>query len=210
MVTLSEEPSGNPSKYKLMQLSVKGKQLDVGDAFRAHVSESLTRILGKYFGDAIEVGVTLSREGHRHRVVVAAHVGRGIQVQAQGEAEDPYPAFDTAAEHLAKRLRRYKRRLRDHHKDAGAHVPLQPAQQYILAGDIESGTAADDDGAPAVIAEMATEISSLTVSEAVMRLDLGDLPALLFRNGAHGGLNMIYRRPDGNIGWIDPRGNHGE
>jgi ribosomal subunit interface protein len=190
-----------------MQLSVKGKQLDVGDAFRAYASDSLTRILGKYFGDAIEVGVTLSREGHRHRAVVAAHVGRGIQIQAQGEADDPYPAFDTAAEHLAKRLRRHKRRLRDHHKN-GTHVASLPAQQYILAG--ESEMAADGDGAPAVIAEMATEISSLTVSEAVMRLDLGDLPALLFRNGAHGGLNMIYRRPDGNIGWIDPRGNRGD
>jgi ribosomal subunit interface protein len=194
-----------------MQLSVKGKQLNVGDALRTHVSESLSRILGKYFGDAIEVGVTFSREGHLYRAVVAAHVGRGIQLQAQGEADEPYPAFDTAAERLAKRLRRYKRRLRDHRKDTRPAPESLPAQQYILAGDAEAQAAEDEiDGRPAVVAEMATEIPSLTVSEAVMRMDLAELPALMFRNSSHSGLNMIYRRPDGNIGWIDPRGNRAE
>ncbi len=194
-----------------MQLSVKGKQLNVGDALRTHVSKSLSRILSKYFGDAIEVSVTFSREGHLYRAVVAAHVGRGIQLQAQGEAAEPYPAFDTAAERLAKRLRRYKRRLRDHHKDTGPAPESLPAQQYILAGGAEEQAAEDEiDGGPAVVAEMATEIPSLTVSEAVMRMDLAELPALMFRNSSHSGLNMIYRRPDGNIGWIDPRGSRGE
>jgi len=219
-----------------MQLSVRGKQLDVGDALRAHVSDSLARILGKYFGDALDVGVTLSREGNRHRAAVAVHIGRGIQIQAQGDADSPYPAFDTAAEHLAKRLRRYKRRLRDHHqKTDAAHAPM-PARQYVLAAQAESDgaesdgaesdgaesdgaesdgaeaeeAAADGDAAPVVVAEMTTEISSLTVSEAVMHMDLGELPALMFRNDSHGGLNMIYRRSDGNIGWIDPRGNLGQ
>ncbi len=194
-----------------MQLSVKGKQLNVGDALRTHVSDSLSRILGKYFGDAIEVSVTISRDGHRYRAVVMAHVGRGIQVQAQGSAEEPYPAFDTAAEHLAKRLRRYKSRLRDHHKDSGPKAETLLAQQYILAGDDEEEAAEDvGQGHPAVVAEMTTEIPSLTVSEAVMRMDLADQPALMFRNSSHSGLNMIYRRTDGNIGWIDPRGNRGE
>jgi ribosomal subunit interface protein len=194
-----------------MQLSVKGKQLNVGDALRTHVSDSLSRILGKYFGDAIEVSVTISRDGHMYRAVVMAHVGRGIQVQAQGGAEEPYPAFDTAAEHLAKRLRRYKGRLRDHHKNSVPKVETLLAQQYILAGDDEEEAAEDvGQGQPAVVAEMTTEIPSLTVSEAVMRMDLADQPALMFRNSSHSGLNMIYRRTDGNIGWIDPRGNRGE
>ena len=194
-----------------MQLSVKGKQLNVGDALRTHVSDSLSRILGKYFGDAIEVSVTISRDGHMYRAVVMAHVGRGIQVQAQGGAEEPYPAFDTAAEHLAKRLRRYKGRLRDHHKNSGPKVETLLAQQYILAGDDEEEAAEDvGQGQPAVVAEMTTEIPSLTVSEAVMRMDLADQPALMFRNSSHSWLNMIYRRTDGNIGWIDPRGNRGE
>ena len=194
-----------------MQLSVKGKQLNVGDALRTHVSDSLSRILGKYFGDALDVSVTISRNGHMYRAVVAAHVGRGIQIQAHGDAEEPYPAFDTAAEHLAKRLRRYKGRLRDHHKDSGPKAETLLAQQYILAGDEEEESAEDvGQGKPAVVAEMTTEIPSLTVSEAVMRMDLADLPALMFRNSSHSGLNMIYRRTDGNIGWIDPRGNRGE
>lgn len=194
-----------------MQLSVKGKQLDVGDALRTHVADILERILDKYFGTAIEVNVTIAREGHRFRTLVTAHVGRGILIQAQGEAEQPYPSFDTAAEHLAKRLRRYKRRLRDHHKETGPEHEALPAQQYILAGGgAEEEGIEESNGMPVVVAEMTTEIPSLTVSEAVMRLDLGDLTALMFRNSSHSGLNLVYRRPDGNIGWIDPRGNRGD
>lgn len=199
-----------------MQLSVKGKQLDIGDALRAHVDGSLKRILGKYFGDAIEARVTLSRERHLYRAVVSAHVGRNILLEAQAEAGEPYPAFDAAAERLSTRLRRHKRRLRDHHKENSNDQGSLPAQQYILAGSNDEFIDSEEDGAapggnaedqPVVVAEMATEIPSLTVSEAVMRMDLAELPALMFRNIAHGGLNMIYRRPDGNIGWLDPRGN---
>ena len=194
-----------------MQLSVKGKQLDVGDALRTHVSEALSRILDKYFGDAIEVTVTLSRDAHFYRAVVSAHVGRGIHLEAQGEANEPYPAFDAAVDRLSKRLRRYKRRLREHKNKTAEGAPL-PAQQYILAGEglDDSGEEGNADGQPAVVAEMTTEIPTLTVSEAVMRMDLGNLPAMMFRNSAHGGLNMIYQRSDGNIGWLDPRGNRGE
>ncbi len=206
-----------------MQLSVKGKQLDVGDALRHHVRESLSGILGKYFGDAIEVSVTLSRERHLYRTAVSAHVGRGIRLEAHGEADQPYPAFDQAADRLSKRLRRHKRRLRDHHQDDGAERKVLMAQQYVLAGAVETGSTTGEDGdqeegspqddadggTPVVVAEMTTEIPTLTVSEAVMRLDLADLPALMFHNESHGGLNMIYRRPDGNIGWVDPHGNRG-
>jgi hypothetical protein len=101
--------------------------------------------------------------------------------------------------------------LRDHNSKAVEAAPL-PAQQYILAGDSfeELGEESSADGPPAVVAEMTTEIPMLTVSEAVMRMDLANLPAMMFRNSAHGGLNMIYQRSDGNIGWIDPRGNRGE
>jgi ribosomal subunit interface protein len=199
-----------------MQLSVKGKQLDVGDALRTHVGKSLSRILEKYFGDAIEVTVTLSREGPHFRAVITAHVGRGIQLRAQGEADEPYPAFDTAADHLAKRLRRHKRRLRDHHKEGAAQSEVLSAQQYVLDGTSAEPEAADADpempvpDIPVIVAEMMTEIPSLSVSAAVMRMDLADLPALLFRNSSHRGLNMIYRCSDGNVGWIDPRGNRNE
>jgi ribosomal subunit interface protein len=208
-----------------MQLSVKGKQLDIGEALRAHVDGSLRRILGKYFGDAIEARVTLSREGPLYKAVVSAHVGRNILLEAHAEAGEPYPAFDAAAERLSKRLRRHKRRLRNHHKEGSGAPDTVPAQQYILAGPAEKAGAEEDDEAvadggpdegpdegedqPVIVAEMAAEVPSLTVSEAVMRMDLADLPALMFRNSAHGGLNMIYRRRDGNIGWLDPHGNPG-
>ena len=192
-----------------MQLSVQGRQIDVSDAFRNHVEDALGTIFNKYFGDAIEASVTLSREAHLLKAVVTAHVGRNIQLTAQGEADAPYAAFDMAADRLSKRLRRHKRRLRDHHK-ADAGLESIPAQQYILAGqpaENEEDERAVADGQPAVVAEMMTEIPTLTVGEAVMRMDLAELSAMMFRNKAHGGLNMIYLRPDGNIGWVDPRGN---
>lgn len=206
------KPAEILEKYRNMQLSVKGKQLDVGDAMRTHIEDSLSRTLDKYFGDAIEVDVTLTREAHLYQATVSAHVGRNIRLQANGAAAEPYPAFDVAAERLSKRLRRHKRKLRDHGNSNGRDVETQLAQQYILSGDAESteDEGADGDAKPLIVAEMATDISNLTVGQAVMRMDLEDLPAMMFRNSSHGGLNMIYRRPDGNIGWIDPRGNRGE
>jgi ribosomal subunit interface protein len=192
----------------LMQLSVKGQQIDVGTALRGHIEDSLERMLGKYFGDAIDARVTLSRTGHNFRAVVSAHVGRNIHLEAHGEAGQPYPAFDAAAERLSKRLRRHKQRLRDHHKEDSGDQETLPAQQYILSGEAdEDGEWEQREDQPVVVAEMATEIPSLTVSEAVMRMDLSGQPAMMFRNRAHGGLNMVYRRSDENIGWIDPRGN---
>ena len=198
-----------------MQLSVKGKQLDIGNALRAHVESSLERILGKYFGDAIDARVTLSREAHLYRAMVCAHIGRNILLEAHGEAVEPYPAFDSAAERLSKRLRRHKRWLRDHHKESLTDQGLPSIDAEPRAGADGSDDNRDEapiegpeNGQPMIVAEMA-EVPDLTVSDAVERMDQAGLPAMLFRNRAHGGLNMIYRRSDGNIGWLDPRGNRG-
>ncbi|HTO80722.1 MAG TPA: ribosome-associated translation inhibitor RaiA [Methylomirabilota bacterium] len=189
-----------------MQLNVKGKHLDIGDALRVHVEESLQGVFGKYFGNPIDANVVLSREAHLYRAQISVRIGRGISMQSQADAEAPYAAYDVAADNLAKRLRRYKRRLRDHHR---TEAPTEPAAQYILAGDTAEGDAPveDSNGAPVIIAEMSTDIPTLSVGEAVMRLDLSSGVALMFRNRAHGELNMVYRRPDGTIGWVDPRGN---
>jgi ribosomal subunit interface protein len=197
-----------------MQLIVKGQQIDVGDALREHVRQSLTNVFGKYFGDAIDGTVIFSRDAHLLRASLTVHVGRGITAESQATADQPYAAFDIAADRLAKRLRRHKRRLRDHHKQpVGTALEVQLADHYVLASAAETGAGADadegEDGQPAVVAEMRAEILALTVSEAVMRLDLADSGALMFVNRAHGGLNMVYRRPDGNIGWVDPKGNRG-
>jgi ribosomal subunit interface protein len=189
-----------------MQLNVKGKHLDIGDALKAHVEESLRTVFGKYFANPIDANVLLSREAHLYRAQINVHIGRGIAVQSQADAEAPYAAYDIAADNLAKRLRRYKRRLRDHHR---SEPPSEPAAQYILAGDTGEAEAPTEDsnGAPVIIAEMSTDIPTLSVGEAVMRLDLSGGVAMMFRNRAHGELNMVYRRPDGTIGWVDPRGN---
>jgi ribosomal subunit interface protein len=190
-----------------MNLIVKGQQIDVGDALREHVRSSLDDVFGKYFGNAIDATVTLSRDAHLYRASISAHVGRGIMAQSEALADQPYLACDQALDRLAKRLRRHKRRLRDHHK---MPVEVESAGLYVLSGEPaedESPAAETDGGAPMVIAEMKTDIATLTVSEAVMRLDLADDGALMFVNRAHGGLNMVYRRPDGNVGWVDPKGN---
>lgn len=187
-----------------MQLSVKGRQLDVGDSWRRHVENQLPELVGKYFDNAQDAQVTLSRNGAGFQVDLVVHVGRRILVQSHGAAGDAYPAFDEAAEHLGKRLRRYKRRLRDHHRSRPDVLETLPAQQYVLAGE---EVEAEEPDQPIVIAEMETEIETLSVGEAVMRMDLSNSPAMLFRNKAHGGLNMVYHRDDGHIGWVDPRGN---
>lgn len=189
-----------------MQLSIKGKQIDLGDALRTHVESSLGSLTGKYFNDAIEGNVFFAREANGFRVDLSLHVARQLQLQTEGQAENAHLAFDRAAEKMAKRLRRYKRRLSDHSRDQPLAAAL-PAQAYVLAAEPEEVPDDHDEPAqPMVVAEMMTQIDTLTVSQAVMRLDLADLPALMFRNPAHGGLNMVYRRSDGNVGWVDPHG----
>lgn len=188
-----------------MQLTVRGKQIDVGDALRGHVSERLESAVSKYFNDAVDASVVFSREAHLFRADIQVHAGKNIVMQSNGEADEPYVAFDKAAEKVAKRLRRYKRRLTDHHKRTASEPPLE-AQAFVLRSEIDSDATDEAGEEPVVVAELTEPVETLTVSDAVMRLDLGDLPALMFRNAAHGGLNMIYRRPDGNVGWVDPRG----
>ena len=190
----------------MMHISIKGKQLDVGVAWRGHVEENLPAVVGKYFDKAQDAQVTLTKQGSTFSVDLVVHVGKRILVQSHGATGDAYSAFDEAAEHLAKRLRRYKRRLRDHHHQRPDQADTLLAQQYVLAGE-DSESESEERDEPMIIAEMETGIETLSVGEAVMRMDLANLSAMMFRNRAHGGLNMVYLRGDGNIGWVDPRGN---
>jgi len=191
-----------------MQLTVTGKQVEVGNALRSHVEAALEALLGKYFGTAIEAHAVFARDAHLIRAEISLHIGRGIVINSHASTSDHYIAFDAAAERLAKQLRRYKRRLRDHH--GKVHAPTErseTARSFVLAPIDEEDAAAEgaaDGESPIVIAEMSTELPQLTVGEAVMRMDLADAPVLLFRNRSHGELNLVYRRGDGNIGWIDP------
>jgi len=196
-----------------MQITVTGKQIDVGEALRQHAEERLGEVVAKYFDHGIDANVVLSRVAHLFRADLSVHVGRNILVQSHGEAETAYPAFDVACDRIAKRLRRYKRRLRDHNqreRRAGAEAagaqPVPQATQYVLAPPSDEADDLPEGDAPIIIAENAAPVETLTVGEAVMRMDLADLPALVFRSSVHGGVNVVYRRNDGNIGWVDPDG----
>lgn len=189
-----------------MQLSVSGKHIDVGDALRGHVAATLAPTVDRYFGSAIEAKVLFARERHLFRADISVHIARGMLVHSQSEAPDAYAAFDGAAGRLETRLQRYKGRLIGRRKDRGAsEEPVETAQHYVLAADSAEGAEDPERGRPAIVAELAAEISTLTVGEAVMRLDLGELPVLMFRNRSHDRLNVVYRRPDGTVGWIDPQ-----
>jgi ribosomal subunit interface protein len=192
-----------------MHITVTGRHLDVGASLRRRVEEALASAVAKYFDRAIEAHVTFDKRGQFFLADIAVHVGRGIVAHSGGEADDPYLAFNGALEHLAKRLRRHKRRLRDHNNAESRAAKSEQGRHYVLAGPADESEEKEAEGAPVngeplVVAEMEADIPTLSVGEAVMRLDLGSAPALMFRNAGTGGLNMIYRRTDGNIGWVDP------
>lgn len=193
-----------------MNVTVTGKHIELGDAFRERVVTGLKAATGKYFPNPLDAQVTVVKEGGSFRVDIAVHAARNLRMEATGTGEEAYAAAEQAIERIAKRLRRHKRRLvRDHHH--AAPLAAEPAQAYVInpaepeaAEDAAAEDATQAGDQPLVIAEMATEVLTLSVGEAVMRLDLGGQPALMFRNAGSGQLNMIYRRADGNVGWIDP------
>ncbi|TNE33577.1 MAG: ribosome-associated translation inhibitor RaiA [Alphaproteobacteria bacterium] len=195
-----------------MHVIVKGKQIDVGDALRQHIEDSLEAGVSKYFDNAIDAQVTLSRKNHNFHTECSVHIGSGIDVTASADHVDAYSSFDATAERIEKQLRRYKRRLKSHHGKERFDAKMKfVAQSYVLANDMDdedepemNGTGADD-WQPMIIAESSANIPDCSVGEAVMRMDLANLPAMMFHNSSTKGLNMVYRRPDGNIGWIDPK-----
>jgi len=197
-----------------MEMTVQGKQIDIGDALREHVTGKLTDIDQKYFNHATDATVTFSREGHGNgmfKVHISVRVGKNIMVITEAVESDPYVAFDAASEKAAKRLRRYKKKLRDHHQrtEKTPETEMVKARYYTLSAQSQEEASeqdnAEDQGAdPAVIAEIATHIEKMSVSEAVMRMELADKNALMFRNASTDKLNMVYFRNDGNVGWIEP------
>ena len=192
-----------------MQVQVTGKHVDVGDALRTRVADELSTSIGKYFDRGGGADVVVSREGHAFKVDCAVTLASGQQLTTHGLGGDAYIAVDAAVAKMEKRIRRYKQRLKDHHlqalakqQETAAYFVLQPAD---LEEELEDeGDSVEHFPEPMVIAETETPIRTMTVSMAVMELDLTEAQALVFRNAAHGGLSVVYRRRDGNIGWIDP------
>lgn len=190
-----------------MQITVSGKQVELSDALRTRVADQISRVVDKYFDGALEAIVTFSRARSFFTCDINMHAGRGLTLRGEGEAADAHGAFDDAAEHIAKRLRRYRRRVNEHARDTTSRAKPEQARQYVLRQEDEDDAAPGDGVAltyATVVAEAAAEITRLSVSEAVMRMDLANQPVLMFRNSANGELNVIYRRSDGHIGWIDP------
>ncbi len=190
-----------------MQLTVAGKQVDLSDALRVHVARNLDVITHKYFDQALEAHVTFSKARSFFTCDINVHAGRGITVRGEGEAGDAHAAFDDAAEHIATRLRRYRRRVSDHAREVSSRAKPEPGRQYVLTAEAaaEAEPVSEADALHAtIIAESDAAIETLSVRDAVMRLDLAFQQVLMFRNCKNGLLNVVYRRADGHVGWIDP------
>ena len=193
-----------------MEITVSGKQLDLSEALRHRVTRHLEGIAAKYFDHALEAQVTFGRARSFFTCDINVHAGRGLSLRGEGEAADAHGAFDDAAEHIAKRLRRYRRRVNDHARDQAGRERPEAAREYVLRPTEEDGEHLNGETQTAayatVIAEQTAEILTLSVSDAVMRMDLQHQPVLMFRNSASRALNVVYRRSDGHIGWIDSSG----
>lgn len=184
-----------------MSLRISGKHMDIGDAFRLRIENRIGEAVEKYFDGGFSGRVTVEKTGSRYTADCNIHLDSGIALQATGAAQEPLPAFDTAAERIEKRLRRYKRKLKSH-PDGNGMQTIDLAYRVVtsIADDDEEVPA---DYAPAVVAESTLTLRTMSVADAVVELDVKDSPVFAFRNGATDAVNIVYRRPDGNIGWID-------
>ncbi|MFX0546071.1 ribosome hibernation-promoting factor, HPF/YfiA family [Roseovarius sp. S1116L3] len=187
-----------------MRYQITGKQIDIGEALQTHVRTELGEAVAKYAERPTSANVIFSKSASEFACEIIVHLSTGLTAQATGKAHEIYSAFDAAREKMEKQLRRYKRRLKDHHKERAQPVELSGGSSYILASEAEGGESEPDSLQPIIVAEMEAQIPSLSVGEAVMQMELAGAPVLVFRNEAKSGLNVVYRRDDGNIGWIDP------
>lgn len=184
-----------------MSLRISGKHMEIGDAFRFKIEGRIGDAVGKYFDGGYSGTVTVEKSGSRFSADCLVHLDTGMSLQATGQAMDPQLAFDAAAERIEKRLRRYKRRLKSH------PVSVQTSGWTDLDYRIVAGVAEEEevpeDYAPAVVAESSLALKTMSVASAVVELDTKDSPVFVFRNAGNEHVNVVYRRPDGNIGWID-------
>lgn len=191
-----------------MTIQITGKHMETGEAFQSFVIDKTRGVLEKYIGPEISGHVRVEKERVGYRTNCSIRLKTGLMLEAQGRGNDAYTSAEDALEHLEKRVRRYKRRLKDHHGKAAAERAQIAAfvNDFTVRAD-EDEDASDTaipDAAPVIVAETSRPYQELTVGEAVMQLDLTEDTVLVFRNAATGGTNVVYRRGDGHIGWIDP------
>ena len=187
-----------------MRYQVTGKQIDVGDALKTYAEQELTEVIEKFAGRPTDAHVVFSRSSGAYNCETTIHLSTGLTAQARAQDHEIYSAFDQCREKMEKQLRRYKRRLKDHHRTRAEPVEIAGASSYILASEPEGEDSEPDNLQPIIVAEMEARIPSLSVGEAVMQMELAGAPVLVFRNESKDGVNVVYRRDDGNIGWIDP------
>ncbi len=187
-----------------MTLRVSGKNMDVGDALRGKAEEHFASVVGKYFDGGYDGHLTLTPDGIGYRADCVVHLDSGAVLQASAQAGDATSAFEVMALNIEKRLRRYNRKLKQHRKGNGVNGVDGVTAQYTVFGASDEVDELDEDYAPPVIAETTKSLRQMSVEEAVMELDFSGQQVVMFRHAGHGGLNVVYRRADGNIGWIDP------
>ena len=188
-----------------MRYQISGKQIDIGTALQTHVETELNEVVKKYAERPTDANVVFSRSAHEYVCEATVHLSTGLTTSAKARAPEIYAAFDACSEKMETQLRRYKRRLKDHHRNRENPIDSIGAQSYILAGQDHDEADEPDTLQPVIVAEMETSVPHLSVGEAVMHMELAGAQLLVFRNEKHGGVNVVYMRDDGNIGWIDPR-----
>jgi ribosomal subunit interface protein len=186
-----------------MSLRISGKQMEIGDAFRVRIEERIGEALNKYFDRGFSGNITVEKSGSGFDADCTIRLDSGVTLQASASAMEPISAFESAADRIEKRLRRYKRRLKSHNAETHAYNETE-ASYRIMTGTDEGDEEVPEDFAPAIVAESTLALRPMSVAEAVMELDLKDSPVFVFRNAGNGQVNIVYRRADKNIGWIDP------
>lgn len=186
-----------------MSLRISGKHMDIGDAFRTRIEGRIGEAIDKYFDGGFSGRVTVEKSGTRFSADCTIHLDTGVVLQARGDAMDPQAAFDAAAERVEKRLRRYKRKLKSHSPGQTAEGAFDMAYR-VMTSVGEDEEEVPEDYAPTVVAESRLPLRAMTVASAVIELDMKDSPVFVFRNAGSNEVNIVYRRADGNIGWIDP------
>ncbi len=188
-----------------MTLQVTGKNLDIGEALRSYVSDRIETTVDKYTGQTPSGHVRIEKAHGAFLTGCTIQLRSGLSLEARGEAHDAYASFDQSLERLEKRLRRHKRRLNKRRGPSGKKPSDSQAPYYVIQSSEDEADELEGDN-PVVVAETQTIIRELSVSDAVMQLDLAERPLLVFQNASHGRINVVYRRDDGNVGWIDPGG----
>jgi len=187
-----------------MPLRVSGKNLDIGESLRAHVTEKVEALIGRYFDGKVSGHVVISPEGSAYRTDCSLHLSSGTGLQAEGRAHEPYASFEQAADKIERRLRRYAKRLKDHDSSSEPRVKLKVSNFVIESPSETEVEEVPVEYAPAVVAEGSQPLKRLSVANAVAELDLSGAPVVIFQHSTSDRVNVVYRRRDGAIGWLDP------